>query len=98
MNVIMPGTAATFGRRSAMISSTECLRSLARLHAREDECLIAAHDERTDRIDFRMCADDVGDGAVMLRHVLERDVLRAHRHREHEAAVLAGDEAAWASW
>ena len=66
----------------------------AGLHARENEGLVAAHYKRAHAVHLRMSLNDVSDRAVVLGHILKRDILRTHGHSEHESAVLTGNEPA----
>ena len=93
MKTIRPGMAAISGRNCSMIWSTEWVRSSRGFMRAEHERLVASDHEHADILHVRVGAHDFARRVVVTGHPIERSVLRAQRAGEHEAAILAGDEA-----
>ena len=95
----MPGTCASFGRSSWMISSAESLRCDRGFSCDEDDARVAAADAAAraaaghERRDVRVAPHDGGDGLLVLHHRGEGDPLRALGEAEDLARVLARQEA-----
>ena len=69
------------------------LAARPRLHHREEETLIAVAGEGADPLDIGIVLQNVSDGALMLGHGFEGDVLACEGRTLDEAGVLTGDEA-----
>ena len=54
---------------------------------------LPSDDEHADILNVRVGAKNFAGGVIVSGHPVERCVLRAQRAGEHEAAVLAGNEA-----